>query len=91
MSDTSEFHHYMVLLDQLIRIADKEDLAECSRLLAMNVAHYEMRYGALPLEEQLAVTSELNEHHAELAARGMETMVGVLGSVIQGLDEKIEH
>lgn len=91
MSDTSEFHHYMVLVDRLVQIADKEDLAECARLLAMNVAHYEMRYGALPLEDQLAVTSELNEHHAELVARGMETMAGILGNVIQGLDDKTEH
>ena len=57
MSDISDFHRYTVLLDKLIKIADKEELAECARLLAMNVAHYEMRYGALPLEEQLAVTS----------------------------------
>ncbi len=54
----------MVLVDKLVQIADKEDLAERDRLLAMNVAHYEMRYGALPLEDQLAVTTELNEHHA---------------------------
>ena len=27
----------------------------------------------------------------ELVTKGMETMVGVLGSVIQGLDDKIEH
>jgi hypothetical protein len=91
MPDISEFHHYTELLDKMIQIADKEDLAECARLLAMYVAHYEMRYRALSLEEQLGVTSKLNEHHAELLARGMETMVGVLGSVIQGLDEKVEH
>ena len=50
-----------------------------------------MRYGTLPLEEQLVVTDKLNEHHAKLLARSMETMVGVLGNVIQGLEEKIEH
>ena len=54
MPDITELHQYMALVDKLVQIADKDDLAECARLLAMNVAHYEMRYGALPLEEQLA-------------------------------------
>lgn len=89
MPDISEFHHYTLLLDKLIQIADKEELAECAKLLAMNLAHYEMRYGALPLEEQLAVTSKLNEHHADLVAMSTETMVGVLGSVLQGLDDHL--
>lgn len=91
MSNISELHQYMALVDKLVQVADKDDLAECARLLAMNVAHYEMRYGALPLEEQLAVTNKLNDDHAELLTRGMETMAGVLGSVIRGLDERLEH
>lgn len=81
MPDISEFHHYTELLNKMIQIADKEDLAECAKLLAMTVAHYEMRYGALPLEEHLAVTSKLNEHHADLLARGMETSYS---SVLRG-------
>lgn len=64
MSDTSEFHHHTVLVDKLVQIADKEEIAECDRLLVINVAHYEMRYGALPLENQLAIPPELNEHYA---------------------------
>lgn len=91
MPDINALHQYIVLVDKLVQVADKDDLAECARLLAMNVAHYEMRYGALPLEEQLAITSTLNEDHAELLTRGMETMAGVLGNVIHGLDERLEH
>lgn len=81
----------MVLVDKLVQIADKEDLAECTRLLAINVAHYEMRYGALPLEEQLSVTSKLNDNHTELLTRGMETLAGMLGNIIRGMDERLEH
>lgn len=91
MSDITELHQYLALVDKLVQIADKDDLAECARLLAMNVAHYEMRYGALPLEEKLAVTSKLNDDHAELVTRGMETMAGVLGNVVRSLDERFEH
>lgn len=84
----------MALVDRLVQIADKDDLAECARLLAMNVAHYEMKYGEMPLQDRLAMTyaeDELNEQQDELVTKGMETLVGVLGSVIQGLDEKTEH
>ena len=83
----------MQLADELIAVADKDELAECARLLALNVAHYEMRYGLLPLDETLALaySSNLNDQQAELVTKGMETMVGVLGSLIQGLDEKISH
>jgi hypothetical protein len=59
----------------------------------IDIAHYKRKHGELPLEEPFAVTfaEELNDQQLELVINGMETMVGVLGSVIQGLDEKIEH
>ncbi|MEP6604872.1 MAG: hypothetical protein ABJA60_02000 [Nitrosospira sp.] len=91
MNDLTELHQIIVLVDKLVQIADKEDLAECTRLLAINVAHYEMRYGALALEERLAVTSKLNENHTELLTRGLETRAGMLGNIIRGMDERLEH
>jgi hypothetical protein len=93
MADLTELEQYMVLVDRLVQLADKEELAECGRILAMNVAHYKMRYGELPLEAGLLVTNrgELNDQQNELVVKGMETLVGALGSVIQGLDEKVEH
>ena len=51
MSDLSRFQEYLKLADQLSSHASKEDLAECARLLAFNVAHYEAKYAQLPLEE----------------------------------------
>jgi hypothetical protein len=39
----------------LIEKASKEQLAECARLLALNLAHYRARHGELPLEETLAL------------------------------------
>ncbi|SCY17315.1 hypothetical protein SAMN05216308_10546 [Nitrosospira sp. Nsp13] len=53
-----------------------------------------MKYGEMPLQHRLVMTyaaDELNDQQNELVTKGMETMVGVLGSVIQGLDDKIEH
>lgn len=56
MSDLTKLEQYMALVDRLVQIADKEDLAEFARLLAMNIAHYEMKYGELPLQDRLAMT-----------------------------------
>jgi hypothetical protein len=83
----------MALVDKLVHLAEKEELAECGRILAMNLAHYQMKYGELPLGDGMfrADLVELRELQRELVVQGMETLVGVLGSVLQGLDEKTEH
>jgi len=93
MTGLSKYQQYLQLADQLVEIADKVQLAECARLLALNVAHYEMQYGALPLDEMLATTSagKPNEQQAELVAKGMETMVGMLGTVMQGFEKPVSH
>lgn len=93
MTGLTKYQQYLQLADRLVEIADKEQLAECARLLALNVAHYEIQYGELPLDVTLASTysGKPNDQQAELVAKGMETMVGVLGGVIQGFGEKISH
>jgi len=93
MTDLTKFLQYKEIDDQLVEIADKEQLAECARLLAINVAHYEMKYGAVLLEEILATTQtgKLNEQQAELMAKGTETLVGMLGNVMQGFDQQVSH
>ncbi|MHB9100773.1 MAG: hypothetical protein ACYC2E_04590 [Sulfuricella sp.] len=93
MTGLTKFQQYLQLADRLVEIADKEQLAECARLLALNVAHYETQYGELPLGVTLATvySGKPNDQQAELVAKGMEIMVGVLGGVIQGFDEKVSH
>ncbi|OGT18970.1 MAG: hypothetical protein A2522_05875 [Gallionellales bacterium RIFOXYD12_FULL_53_10] len=89
MNDLSTFEQYYKLADQLIEKSSKGDIAECARLLALNVAHYQSEYGELPLEETLAMIgmNEPNEAQIQLMAEGMEILVGVLGSVCSGLDQ----
>ena len=93
MPNMQLFQQYLQLSDQLINAATKEDLAECARLLAINIAHYESVHGALPLDEtlEMAYTEEPNQAQIDLMSRGMETMVGVLGSIVQGLEPKSRH
>lgn len=87
------FQQYLQLADQLASVATKEDLAECARLLAINIAHYESVYGALPLDEtlQMVYSETPNQAQIDLMARGMETMVGVLGGIVQGFEPKPNH
>ena len=89
MTDLSLFAQYNKLADILIAQASKDQIAECARLLSLNLAHYKMKYGDLPLEETLAMVDadEPNDDQAELLANGMEHLVGVLGTVVSGLGE----
>ncbi len=51
MISLKEFKDYYKHLDEMIAESTKADLAECARLLALNVAHYKSKYGELPIEE----------------------------------------
>lgn len=90
MSDLSTFDQYSKLADLLIEKVSKEDVAECARLLAMNVAHYQMKYGELPLDEKLAMIGmhKPNEEQVQLMTDGMEILVGVLGNVVSGIGQE---
>jgi hypothetical protein len=89
MADLSLFAQYNKLADMLIAQASKDQIAECARLLALNLAHYQSKYGDLPLDETLAMVDadEPNDDQAVLLAHGMENLVGVLGTVVSGLGE----
>jgi hypothetical protein len=91
--DLTLLKQYLKLANELVEVAGKEELAECARLLAMSLAHYELKYGPLPLDETLdaVYSDEPNEAQVQLLNKGMENMVGVLGGVIQGFEPKPSH
>ena len=84
-----KFKEYYEHLDERIAESSKEDLAECARLLALNVAHYKQKYGELPLEEHMAMLSatDIDEDTATLLASGMLEMTVTLILVPGRLDE----
>jgi hypothetical protein len=92
MADLSGFQQYYRLADILIEQASKEQLTECARLLALNLAHYQGRFGEIPLEDTLAIldTTEPNNEQEVLLRDGMEILVGLLGNVLSGLGE-VKH
>jgi hypothetical protein len=38
MNNLAKLQQYLQLADNLVELADKKELAECARLLAMNIA-----------------------------------------------------
>jgi len=59
----------------MIAESTKADLAECARLLALNLAQYKAKYGELPLEDHQAMLE------AKLLANGILEMTMVLATV----------
>ncbi len=93
MANMKLFDEYLQLADTLAATAGKDELLECARLLALNLAHYQIEYGALPIDATLdaAYSEEPNDAQVELVTKGMEALVGVLGGVMQGFDPKPAH
>ena len=89
MTSLEEFKDYYKRLDEMIAESSKEDLAECARLLALNVAHYKAKYGELPLEEHQAMleADDIDEDLAKLLASGVLEMISVLALVTGRPDE----
>lgn len=92
MADISTFDQTYELANMLIEKATKEQLAECARLLALNLAHHQKVHGEVPVDQTLALlhTFESNDEHVNLLIDGMVNLIGVLLSICGGL-EKTQH
>lgn len=90
MSDIETFRQYYKLADELIEKTSKDDVAECARLLAMNIAHYQSMFGELPLSDTLTMlgAGDPNNEQLELITNAMEILIGVLGTVVTGIDQE---
>ena len=84
MATPNDRRAHFDLTDQLIAGASKEDFAEAARLLALNVAHDQLKFGALPLENftDMLRAQTINTWTAELLSAGMQQLVGGLGIVL---------
>ncbi len=89
MADTSTFKQTYELANMLIKKATKEQLAECAQVLALNLAHHQIKHGEVPVEQTLDLleTLEPDEEHLELLVDGMVNLIGVLLSVCSKLEE----
>lgn len=71
----------------LIEQATKEQLAECARLLALNLAHHQSLHGEIPLDETLALldVTAPNAAQAKLLTNGMVNLIGFLAASIHSV------
>ncbi len=92
MNALAEFKDYYKRLDEMIAESTKADLAECARLLALNIAHYKAKYGELPLEEHQAMleANDIDKEMAKLLASGVLEMAVVL-ALVTGRPEEYEE
>lgn len=86
MADVGRLTEYINPADYLTDVSSKAELAECARLLAMNVAQYKQRFGEVRLEDSLNAlyAADLTPEITQLVADGMEELVGVPGAVRNG-------
>jgi hypothetical protein len=82
------FREYYSLSAKLIDGMSKDDLAECARLMALQLAHYEQKFGNLPECEVLALlgVAELSTAEVSLLRNGMMILTGYLDAVHEESD-----
>jgi len=87
--DQVTFDQTYELAEILINKATKEQLAECARLLALNLAHHQIKHGEIPVDQTLALlrTFERSEEHLNLLIEGMLNLIGVLMNVCAGVGQ----
>ena len=83
MVDTTALDGTYELANILIRKASKDQLAECARLLALNLAHHQIKKGEIPVDETLSLlrVAEPSEEHLNVLMEGMLNLIGVLVNV----------
>jgi len=74
---------YLKVTDKMIGEASKDALAEAARMLAIQVGHYQRKFGNLPFEEamELLESQSLDEEQAGWVADGLELLAVAIASV----------
>ena len=74
------FNSLEKLLNRIISECSKEDVAEAARLLAMNLAHYQIKYGEMPLEDidVMSEEYELDDLQIAILCTSAENMIATL-------------
>jgi len=89
-SDFDEFKQYYALADKLYEMMTSEQILECMRMLALHLADYRLRFGAVERRDllELVGATELTDEQTRLLKDGMQLLVGYLGVVRAGWDDE---
>ena len=81
----ARFAAFLQLSDDMLTRAEREDLEQCARILAVQCAHYRAKFGELPMSDTLDVLASetMNDEQAKWIGDGLEIVVGVLGMLEQ--------
>lgn len=81
------------LTDRMIDDASKEAVVTAARMLAIQVGHYQRKFGAIPLDEtvELMETEGLSEDQAGWVADGLENLAVVLATIKEEEPPPLEH
>ena len=84
------FKTFYLVLDDMIAESGKEDLVECARVLALNLAQYKQVFGELPEEgyKKLRTAKSIDEKTPKLVASGMLEMAIALAKATGRLDKE---
>jgi hypothetical protein len=96
MPDLEQFVAHLRLAERLIEKADKDQLADVARLLALNIGYYQNRYGDVPQDVLLEMVraDALDESGREMVVAGMQNLVSALAEVMgvkDDLQDKTRH
>ena len=96
MPDIEDFVAHLRLAETLIEKADKDQLADVARLLALNIGYYQNRYGDVPQDVLLEMVraDALDESGREMVVAGMQNLVSALAEVMgvkDDLQDKTRH
>ena len=84
MSEAIErFAGLLQLSDKMLARAERQDIEECVRLLAVYCAEYRSKFGVLPFTGSLNLLSRetIDDDQATRLADGWEIVVGILGAL----------
>ena len=86
MPDSSGYERFTDLLkltDRMISDAPKSAIAEAARMLAIQVGHYQRKFGVLPFEEAIVLleSETLSDEQAGWIADGLENLAVAIASV----------
>jgi hypothetical protein len=76
---------FLQLSDDMLVRAERVELEECARILAVQCAPYKAKFGELPMSDALEVLASetMNDEQAKWIGDGLEMIVGVLGMLEQ--------
>jgi hypothetical protein len=68
------FAQYLQLSDDMLDRAERDDVKECARILAVYCAHYRSKFGVLPMSETLELVAQretMNDEQANWIGDGL--------------------